>query len=74
MQVSNTVLLLLLFFITSCIKIEVLDVPDTKQDTVIMYKPRTSEPQPPREDTTRIPIVFDATVEEWVDVNSSCEE
>lgn len=52
--------LLLLLLLSSCIQTEVLHAPITKNIDTSVYRP----PKPPR-DTTRIPIGFDVSVEEW---------
>lgn len=62
-------LLLVLILMVSCAKTEVLNAPEIKQtDTVKLYKQHKSFP--PRdttqiEDTTRAPIGWNPTVEDW---------
>lgn len=60
-------ILLLIFLLTSCMKTEVICEPMTKSgDTTMVKKHR---PLPPQEvDTTRIPIGFQPSVEEWEEI------
>lgn len=57
--------LLLLLLLTSCIKTEVLNAPIEQMDTVTYRKPY--KPFPPKDttDTTRVPITFNPSVEDW---------
>lgn len=55
--------IIIFLLLTSCIRTEVTGVPDEiPADSVITKKPRP--PLPPR-DTTRIPISFNPSVEDW---------
>lgn len=64
--------LLLLLFLTSCVKTEVINEAVPQIDTVRMYKPHRPPhpPVPPSDttevnDTTRVPIGFDPSVGDW---------
>lgn len=61
--------LVLLLLLTSCMKTEVLNAPIEQQDTVMMQKPHRPLPPPIEEDTTRIQIGFNPTVEDWDEEN-----
>ena len=55
--------LLILFLLTSCLKTEVVNAPIQK-DTLV-YKPRKENIE--YMDTTRVPITFNPTVQDWND-------
>lgn len=55
--------LLILFLLTSCLKTEVVNAPIQK-DTLV-YKPRKENIE--IIDTTRVPITFTPTVQDWND-------
>jgi hypothetical protein len=55
--------LLILFLLTSCLKTEVVNAPIQK-DTLV-YKPRKENIE--YMDTTRVPITFTPTVQDWND-------
>lgn len=63
-------LLIVLILTVSCVKTEVLNAPEIEQiDTVRLYKPH--KPFPPKdtiqnEDTTRVPINWNPSVEDWI--------
>lgn len=66
-------LILLLLLLTSCLQTEVLNAPIEHVDTVQMYK-KPHKPRPPRattevDDTARIPISFDVSVDDWDEIN-----
>lgn len=61
--------LVLLLLLTSCMKTEVLNAPIEQADTVMMQKPHRPLPPPIEEDTTRIQIGFNPTVEDWDEEN-----
>lgn len=61
--------ILLLLLLTSCIKTEVIHEVEPQQDTVMMQKPHRPLPPPIEEDTTRIQIGFNPTVEDWDEEN-----
>lgn len=54
---------ILLFFLTSCIRTEVINAPIESIDTMVVTRVDTTEVQ----DTTRIQIGFNPTVEDWED-------
>ena len=60
-------ILLSLLLLTSCLKTEVLNAPIEQADTVVMRKPHRPLPPPIEEDTIRIQIGFNPTVEDWED-------
>ena len=53
---------LFLLILTSCMSTEVLHAPITKSVDTSVYKARPPKPQV---DTTRVPIGFDPSVEDW---------
>ena len=55
----------LLLLLTSCIKTEVIHEVVPQLDTVLMRKPHRPLPPPIEEDTTRVQIGFNPTVEDW---------
>lgn len=57
------IIVILLFCMTSCFKTSVLNEPIFDTDTVLV-KPRKELPQQV-EDTTRVPITFNPSVEDW---------
>lgn len=57
--------LLSLLMLTSCLKTEVMNAPIEQADTVMMQKPHRPLPPPIEEDTTRVQIGFNPTVEDW---------
>lgn len=60
--------LLLILLLSSCIKTEVLNAPIEQMDTVIYRKPHKTLPpkdSTDTEDTARIPITFNPSVEDW---------
>ena len=59
-------ILLSLLLLTSCLKTEVLNAPIEQADTVVMRKPHRPLP-PPIDDTTRVQIGFNPSVEDWED-------
>jgi hypothetical protein len=50
---------------TSCLKTDVLNAPIEQADTVLMRKPHRPLLPPIEEDTTRITITFNPSVEDW---------
>lgn len=59
--------LLLLLCLASCMKTEVLNAPIEQADTVMMQKPHRPLSPPIEEDTARVQIGFNPTVEDWED-------
>lgn len=59
------IVLLLLLLLTSCIKTEVLNAPIEQMDTVMYRKPHKTLPPKDTTDTTRVPITFNPSVEDW---------
>lgn len=59
--------LLFLLLLSSCMKTEIINAPETRVDTTT-YKPRKELIQQ-QEDTTRYEIGFNPSVEDWEDIN-----
>lgn len=57
--------LLLLLLLTSCMKTDIINEVEPQLDTVMMRKPHKPLPPPIEEDTTRVQIGFNPTVEDW---------
>ncbi len=57
--------LLLLLLLTSCMKTDIINEVEPQLDTVVLMKPHRPLPPPIEEDTTRIPITFHPTVQDW---------
>lgn len=62
--------LFILFALTSCMSTEVIGVAPEQTDTVVIEKSKPYKQLPPRdttetEDTARIPITFNPSVEDW---------
>jgi hypothetical protein len=62
MVIKHIVLLLLL---TSCMKTDIINEVEPQLDTVVMQKPHRPLPPPIEEDTTRVQIGFNPTVQDW---------
>lgn len=62
-------LLWLMILPASCLKTEVLNAPIEQVDTVMYRKPHKPLPPKEEEDTARVPIEFDPSVEEWNKTN-----
>jgi hypothetical protein len=72
---SNSVMiaLILLLLLTSCISTEVIDFTPTLVDTTT-YKQKAHKEIPTMvEDTTRVPIGFNPTVEDWEETNEQLD-
>ena len=67
--------LLNLFLLTSCYKTEVLNAPAEKEVVVERRKkPEKPLPEKPEQtDTTRVPIEFNPSVEDWNQSNNNVE-
>ena len=63
-QPYNMIILLILIFFASCAKTEVIEAPMTKSIDTVVVKARP-KPHRPQVDTTRVPIGFDPSVEDW---------
>lgn len=59
--------LILLLLLTSCMKTDIINEVEPQLDTVVMKKPHRPIPPPIEEDTTRIQIGFNPSVEDWKD-------
>jgi hypothetical protein len=65
--------ILILFLLTSCISTEVIDFTPTLVDTTT-YKQKAHKALPTMvEDTTRVPIGFNPTVEDWEETNEQLD-
>lgn len=60
-------ILLSLLMLTSCLKTEIINESIEQLDTVVMKKPHRPLPPPIEEDTTRVQIGFNPTVDDWED-------
>ena len=66
----------LLLLLASCMKTDIINEVDPQLDTVMMQQPhRSLPPLPPRDttsvdDTSRVGIGFNPTVEDWDEENS----
>ena len=58
----------LLLLLTSCMKTDIINEVEAQLDTVVMKKPHRPLPPPIEEDTTRIQIGFNPSVEDWKDI------
>lgn len=63
-----------LFCMVSCLKVEIVQAPEARQLDTTIYKAPPKPPKPPKpprdttqKDTTRIPISFEVSVEDWGD-------
>lgn len=56
---------ILLFFLTACIRTEVINAPIESIDTMVVTRVDTTEVV--EEDTTRVEIGFNPSVEDWED-------
>lgn len=61
--------LLLILLLSSCMKTEVLNAPIEQMDTVMYRKPHKPLPPKEKEDTARVPITFNPSVEDWEEIN-----
>lgn len=62
-------ILLSLLMLTSCLKTEIINESIEQADTVVMKKPHKPLPPPYEDDTTRVVIGFNPTVEDWDEEN-----
>ena len=65
------VLLLILILLSSCVKTEVLNVP-MEEEVVVEKRKKPEKPlpdKPEQTDTTRVPITFNPSVEDWEEIN-----
>ena len=63
---NRVVTLALLLLVAGCVKTEVLNMPEAPVIDTSVIRTRPKPPKPPKEepDTSRIPIIFDAGVED----------
>jgi hypothetical protein len=57
--------LILLLLLTSCMKTDIINEVEPQLDTVLMRKPHRPLLPQIEEDTTRITITFNPSVEDW---------
>lgn len=58
-------ILLLLLLLTSCMKTDIINEVEPQLDTVVLMKPHRPLPPPIEDDTTRVQIGFNPTVNDW---------
>lgn len=58
-------LVFLLLLLTSCMKTDIINEVEPRIDTVVLMKPHRPLPPPIEEDTTRVQIGFNPTVNDW---------
>lgn len=58
-------LLFLLLLASGCAKTELLNVPEPKVVDTVVVKASRPKPHRPQVDTTRVPIDFNPSVEDW---------
>lgn len=66
-QPYNMIILLILILLSSCVKTEVLNAP-VEEEVVVEKRKKTEKPlpdNPEQTDTTRVPITFNPSVEDW---------
>lgn len=61
-------ILIILCLATSCISTELLNAPEPNVVDTVVVKARP-KPNKPQVDTTRVPIGFDVSVDDWDEIN-----
>lgn len=73
MNIWRLMSFLWLMILPSCMKTDIINEVEPQLDTVVMQKQHRPLPPPIEEDTTRVQIGFNPTVEDWNETETETE-